>query len=167
MFIKHQGKINCCKLQIFHSSVTNFELVSSNYFFTCKLRKMQSHHNLLFSDSSELLDRSKGQYTEKQVERCGKMAGRFGEHLEDVFLRETMGKDREVKKKRDCVEKSDVIDFVEEFGECELFAYKEGRKHASFRNDLFDGRIPRVGKLKATLRDYSKKLDLRRRMEPE
>ena len=114
---------------------------------------------------SEMLKRSRGRYTPKQVERCAQLGGAFGKEIDRLFTNSGIGdfmtRDTKVHK---IPYEEDVQHFVREFQDDALLDYLPGREHKGFENFLYSTKILSPQTLGRKLHALSKTLDKWRRI---
>ena len=79
---------------------------------------------------SEMLKRSRGIYTERQVQRCAEMSGAYGKDVSRILAATTQHhENRPGQTKKATVLAGDVLKFTKIYGGDGLLSYVPGRSH--------------------------------------
>ncbi|XP_038047575.1 uncharacterized protein LOC119721568 [Patiria miniata] len=118
-------------------------------------------NEFLNNEFKDMLLRSRGRYTPKQVQRCAQMSGAFGKQIDRLITDGGLGdlvqgngsKTRHANKK-------DVLDFVKEFQKDLLFVYHPGRYHRGFEEYAYSTGIKSPDLLGRKLRKTAEVMDM-------
>lgn len=116
---------------------------------------------------SEMMKRSRGQYTDKQVMRCSQLGGEFGREFHRL-VSENMGMGHEgIGKKSSNIYQKDVVACVKELQPDALFDYCPPREHKAFPGFVRSSQIKDPQKLGRHLNRLSEDLDFWREESQE
>ncbi|CAH1242413.1 Hypp6676 [Branchiostoma lanceolatum] len=118
-------------------------------------------NEFLNNDFKEMLKHSRGQYTDKQVQRVSEMSGSFGRLLDRLFPQAGPGSMTYGSTfSHDGRYAADIAKFVKEFKGDGLFEYLPGRSHGGFDNFHYKTGIQNVEKMGAKIRKLAQDMDL-------
>ena len=111
---------------------------------------------------------SRGAYSDKVVERAGKIVGPLAKSMDAVFLEKVAEVDQTFSSKNKLKLGESVRTMVHEYREDNLFGNIPGRSHPSFPNATqhLNKHIKHPRLLKARLIKYSRKLDTSKNVLP-
>lgn len=110
-----------------------------------------------------MLKRARGQYTDKNVERCSQVVGEFGKQFSRL-VSEAVGAGVMSNYKKDTPRyKRDIEVFVEQFSPCAFFDVRPGRAHPTFKEFVAEQTLKDPEKFGAKLLEHSHTLDIWRR----
>jgi hypothetical protein len=112
----------------------------------------------------ETLTHAHGTLTENTLNRAGKIVGSLGRALDKIFQANVAETDMTDTYRKRYNYQVDIEQFVEDYkGDC-LFDTIPGRQHESFPGFQVDVGIPKPDQLKLRLFQYSKRLDMSRKV---
>ena len=124
---------------------------------------MYVENTLSLLHSAEKLKKSRGLYTEDQVQRCVQLGGQFGRAVDNLFSKRVGSENCFLQRTNRQVKCSDVQAFCQRHNDKRLWDCVPGRVHNGFEKVRHEWRVKDPVKFARKLCELSHKLDLWRK----
>ncbi|XP_078141846.1 uncharacterized protein LOC144539769 [Centroberyx gerrardi] len=120
-------------------------------------------NEILNNEVKEMAHRSRGMYTDRQIQRCAETSGAFGKDLDRIFAVAGVGNSVSPQFSSGSAHKriqADVAQFVSEYGKDGLFAFLPGRSHQGFDEFTYPRNIRDPQRMGELMKSFAKDMDL-------